>query len=40
MRFSPIYLLAAAALSGCTALPAAGPTASAIEAGSTVPQAD
>lgn len=32
--------LAAAALSGCTALPAAGPTASAIEAGATVPQAD
>jgi polysaccharide biosynthesis/export protein len=32
--------LAAAALSGCTALPAAGPTASAIEAGSAVPVAE
>jgi polysaccharide biosynthesis/export protein len=40
MRFTPIYLLAAAALSGCTALPSAGPTASAIEAGASVPQAD
>ncbi len=39
LRF-PIYLLAAAALSGCTLLPGTGPTASAIEAGAAVPEAD
>ncbi|MCJ2065100.1 sugar transporter, partial [Methylobacterium sp. J-088] len=40
MRTLPLALLAAAAMSGCTYLPAAGPTASAIQAGSEVATAD
>ncbi|MDQ0445104.1 galactitol-specific phosphotransferase system IIC component, partial [Methylobacterium persicinum] len=39
MRTTPIMLLAATALSGCTLLPAAGPTATAIQAGAEVPEA-
>ena len=40
MRKLPLVLLAASAMSGCTYLPAAGPTASAIQAGSEVATAD
>ncbi|SDO37240.1 polysaccharide export outer membrane protein, partial [Methylobacterium phyllostachyos] len=40
MRTLPLVLLAVTAMSGCTYLPAAGPTASAIQAGSEVATAD
>ncbi len=40
MRKLPLALLAMTAISGCTYLPAAGPTASAIEAGAEVATAD
>jgi len=38
MRTTPILLLATLAMSGCTLLPAAGPTATAIQAGAEVPE--
>jgi len=38
MRTTPILLLATLAMSGCTLLPAAGPTAKAIQAGAEVPE--
>ncbi|MBE7246359.1 MAG: sugar transporter, partial [Actinomycetospora chiangmaiensis] len=40
MRNLPLVLLAVTAMSGCTYLPAAGPTASMIQAGAEVPTAD
>ncbi|MCJ2134810.1 sugar transporter, partial [Methylobacterium sp. J-026] len=40
MRTLPLVLLAVTAMSGCTYLPAAGPTASAIQAGAEVATPD